>query len=48
MLTAKAMDAHSTVDNPAIVTPANISAKSQANALELRVPPKSVTVVRLQ
>jgi alpha-N-arabinofuranosidase len=48
VLTGKAMDAHNTVDKPEEVKPANISAKRQGSALVLRLPPKSVSVVRLQ
>ena len=48
VLTAKTMDAHNTVDQPETVKPSNISAKRQGSSLVLRLPPKSVSVVRLQ
>jgi alpha-N-arabinofuranosidase len=48
VLTAKAMDAHNTVDAPELVKPAPISAKRSGDKLTLRLPAKSVTVVKLQ
>jgi alpha-N-arabinofuranosidase len=48
VLTAKAMDAHNTVDAPEVVKPTPISAKRSGDKLTLRLPPKSVTVVKLQ
>ncbi len=48
VLTAKTMDARNTVDVPEAITPVKISAKRDGAALVLRLPPKSVSVVRLQ
>nr|AQQ74867.1 GH51 [uncultured bacterium] len=48
VLTADAYDAHNTVDAPDTVKPAPFSAKREGDALVLRLPPKSVTVVQLQ
>jgi alpha-N-arabinofuranosidase len=48
VLTAKAMDAHNTVDKPDAVAPVKISGKKDGAAVVLRLPSKSVTVVRLQ
>jgi alpha-L-arabinofuranosidase len=48
VLTAKVMDAHNTVDQPETVAPVKISARREGSALVLRLPPKSVSVVRLQ
>jgi alpha-N-arabinofuranosidase len=47
VLTAKAMDAHNTVDAPDAVSPAAFSAKRSGGKLVLRLPPKSVAVVAL-
>jgi len=48
VLTASAMDAHNTVDAPDNVKPAALSATREGDVLVLRLPPKSVSVVRLQ
>ncbi len=48
VLTAKAMDARNTVDAPESVKPTEVSAKRKGDAIVLRLPPKSVTVVTLQ
>jgi alpha-N-arabinofuranosidase len=48
VLTAKAMDARNTVDTPEAIHPVKISAERKGGALVLRLPPKSVSVVRLQ
>jgi alpha-N-arabinofuranosidase len=48
VLTAKAMDAHNTVDAPEAVKPAAFSAKRSGGKLVLRLPPKSVAVVALE
>jgi alpha-L-arabinofuranosidase len=48
VLTAKTMDARNTVDAPEAIYPVKISAERKGGALVLRLPPKSVTVVRLQ
>ena len=48
MLTSKTMDARNTVDAPEAITPVKISASRKGDALVLRLPPKSVSVVRLQ
>jgi alpha-L-arabinofuranosidase len=48
VLTARTMDARNTVDAPEAVTPVKISAKREGSTLVLRLPPKSVAVVRLQ
>jgi len=48
VLTSKTMDARNTVDAPEVITPAKISASRKGDALVLRLPPKSVSVLRLQ
>ncbi len=48
VLTAKAMDAHNTVDAPEAVKPAAFSARRSGGKLVLRLPPKSVAVVALE
>jgi alpha-N-arabinofuranosidase len=48
VLTAKAMDARNTVDEPENVKPAPFSAQRKGDTLQLRLPPKSVVVVALQ
>jgi alpha-N-arabinofuranosidase len=48
VLTSKTMDARNTVDAPEAITPVKISATRKGDALVLRLPPKSVSVVRLQ
>ena len=48
VLTAKTMDARNTVDAPEAIYPVKISAERKGGALVLRLPPKSVSVVRLQ
>jgi alpha-L-arabinofuranosidase len=47
-LTAKVMDAHNTVDAPEAVTPVKISGKVEGGSVIIRLPPKSVSVLRLQ
>jgi alpha-N-arabinofuranosidase len=47
VLTAKAMDAHNTVDAPEAVKPAPFSAKRSGGKLVFRLPAKSVAVVAL-
>ena len=47
VLTADALDAHNTVDAPAVVTPADYTASREGDDLVLRLPPKSVVVVAL-
>ncbi len=48
VLTAKQMDAHNTPAAPEVVTPVKISGKKEGGVLTLRLPAKSVSVVRLQ
>jgi alpha-N-arabinofuranosidase len=48
VLTAKTMDARNTPDVPEAIVPVKISASRKGDALVLRLPPKSVSVVRLQ
>jgi alpha-N-arabinofuranosidase len=48
VLTSATMDARNTVDAPEAITPVKISATRKGDALVLRLPPKSVSVVRLQ
>ena len=48
MLTSKTMDARNTPETPEAITPVKISASRKGDALVLRLPPKSVSVVRLQ
>ena len=45
---AKSMDARNTVEAPESITPVKISATRKGDALVLRLPPMSVSVVRLQ
>src|SRR5262249_3014242 len=47
MLTAQTVDAVNTFDTPATVAPKPYSAAVSNNHLTLRLPPKSVTVIRL-
>jgi alpha-N-arabinofuranosidase len=48
VLTAKTMDARNTVDAPEAIYPVKISAERKGSALVLRLPPMSVSVVKLQ
>jgi alpha-N-arabinofuranosidase len=48
VLTSKTMDARNTPDAPEAIAPVKISASRKGGALVLRLPPKSVSVVRLQ
>jgi alpha-N-arabinofuranosidase len=48
VLTAKAMDARNTVEAPEAIYPVKISAERKGDALLIRLPPKSVSVLRLQ
>ncbi len=48
VLTGKAMDAHNTVDAPNVIAPVRISGKRDGAGVSLRLPAKSVTVVKLQ
>jgi alpha-N-arabinofuranosidase len=48
VLTAKTMDARNTVDAPEAIYPVKISAERKGGALVVRLPPKSVSVLRLQ
>jgi alpha-N-arabinofuranosidase len=48
VLTAKAMDAHNTVEKPEQVAPVKISGKREGGKLVLRLPPMSISVVALQ
>ena len=48
VLTAAAMDAHNTVDSPEAVKPAVINGTREGDSLILQLPPKSVSVVRVQ
>ena len=48
VLTAKAMDAHNTVDAPEAVKPVAFTARHSGGKLVLRLPPKSVAVVVLE
>jgi alpha-L-arabinofuranosidase len=48
VLTSKVMDAHNTPAQPELIAPVKISATKKGEALVLRLPPKSVSVVRLQ
>ncbi len=48
VLTASAMDAHNTPDQPQLVAPAKISAKKSGGALVLTLPPMSVSVVQMK
>jgi alpha-N-arabinofuranosidase len=48
VLTAKTMDARNTVEVPEAIYPVKISASREGAALVLRLPPKSVSVLRLQ
>jgi alpha-N-arabinofuranosidase len=48
VLTAKAMDAHNTPATPEQVAPVKISGRKESGALVIRLPAKSVSVVRLQ
>jgi alpha-N-arabinofuranosidase len=48
VLTAKTMDARNTVDAPTAITPVKISAARKGDSLEMRLPPKSVSVVSLR
>jgi alpha-N-arabinofuranosidase len=47
-LTATAMDAHNTVDAPEAISPVKISGKVEGGTVVIRLPPKSVSVLRLQ
>jgi alpha-N-arabinofuranosidase len=48
VLTAAAIDAHNTVDSPEAVQPTAINGTREGDSLVLNLPPKSVSVVRLQ
>jgi alpha-N-arabinofuranosidase len=48
VLTATAMDARNTFDQPAAIQPAPFKAASKGKALVLQIPPKSVVVVTLE
>jgi alpha-N-arabinofuranosidase len=48
VLTAKAMDAHNTPDNPEVVAPVKLAGKRDGNRFVFTLPPMSVTVVALQ
>ena len=48
VLTAQAMDARNTVDTPEAIYPVKISAERKGSTLVIRLPPKSVSVLRLQ
>ena len=48
VLTAKTMDARNTVDAPEAIHPVKISAERKGSSLVFRLPPKSVSVLRLQ
>jgi alpha-L-arabinofuranosidase len=47
-LTARAMDAHNTPDQPEVVTPTKMAARRSGDALVLTLPPMSVSVVKLR
>jgi alpha-N-arabinofuranosidase len=47
VLTAKAMDAHNTFDQPDAVKPAPFKATRKGDELRVELPPKSVVVVTL-
>jgi alpha-N-arabinofuranosidase len=48
VLTSKAMDAHNTPDAPDVIGPVKISATRAKEGIVLRLPAKSLTVVRVQ
>jgi alpha-N-arabinofuranosidase len=48
VLTAKAMDAHNSFDNPDAIAPSDIEAKVRKGELKLELPAKSVTVVMVR
>jgi len=48
MLTAKTMDARNTVEAPEAIYPVKFAGEKKGGALVLRLPPKSVSVLRLQ
>jgi alpha-N-arabinofuranosidase len=48
VLTSKVMDAHNTPDAPDVVAPVKISATHAKDGIVLRLPAKSLTVVRVQ
>jgi alpha-N-arabinofuranosidase len=48
VLTAKTMDARNTVDAPEAIYPVKIAAERKGSTLMVRLPPKSVSVLRLQ
>ena len=48
VLTAPTMDARNTVESPEAIYPVKIAAEKKGAALVLRLPPKSVSVLRLQ
>jgi alpha-N-arabinofuranosidase len=47
-LTSQAMDAHDTPDRPKVVAPVKIGATKAKDGIVLRLPAKSVSVVRVQ
>ena len=48
VLTAKTMDARNTVQDPEVIYPVKIAGEKKGGTLVLRLPPKSVSVLRLQ
>ena len=48
VLTASRMDAHNTVDAPDAVRPAPIQATRKGDSIVMRLPPKSVSVVKVE
>jgi alpha-L-arabinofuranosidase len=48
VLTAQTMDARNTVNAPEAIYPVKISAERKGATLVIRLPPKSVSVLRLQ
>ena len=48
VLTSKTMDAHNTPDTPEVIAPVKISATRAKDGIVLRLPAKSLTVVRVQ
>jgi alpha-N-arabinofuranosidase len=48
VLTAKAMDAHNTVDKPDVVKPAPFKATRKGDELRFELPPKSIVVVAVE
>ncbi len=48
MLTAAALDAHNTFQNPQAIKPAAYSARAAGGMLSIKVPAKAVMVVALE